>query len=131
MYQSLLPGDQYGGLVLSVACLSPWYIGLHCCRGHCTGNIVSFPFAFKISLSFGVVTSEIGCAGGFTVGENMRLLIVDELLSAVKYPSGHHSWFDTTAGIDTFAFGLCLLTRGKSRMVAGECLQILARVLEI
>lgn len=72
---------------------------------------MSFSFAFKISMSFGVVKSDVGGAGGFTVGENMRLLIVDELLSAVKYPSGHHSWFDTTAGIDTFAFGLCLLTR--------------------
>lgn len=46
-----------------------------------------------------------------SVGEDMRLIVVDELLNGVIHPPGHYSLIDNTAGCDTFAFGLCLLTR--------------------
>jgi hypothetical protein len=41
----------------------------------------------------------------------MRLIVVDELLNGVIHPPGHYSLLDNAAGCDTFAFGLCLLTR--------------------
>ena len=42
----------------------------------------------------------------------MRLLIVDELQNGgIIRPSGQYSLIDNTAGCDTLAFGLCLLTR--------------------
>ena len=47
----------------------------------------------------------------FSVGEDMRLIVVDELLNGVFHPPGHYSLLDSAAGCDTFGFGLCLLTR--------------------
>lgn len=52
----------------------------------------------------------MGCVA-FTVGENMRLVVVGELQNGVVHPAGHYSLIDNTTGCDTLAFGLCLLTR--------------------
>ncbi|KAG0586348.1 hypothetical protein KC19_2G084100 [Ceratodon purpureus] len=51
------------------------------------------------------------CLATPCVGEDMRLIVVDELLNGVIHPPGHYSLLDNAAGCDTFAFGLCLLTR--------------------
>lgn len=41
----------------------------------------------------------------------MRIIVVDELLNGVIHPIGHYTLIDNSTGFDTFAFGLCLLTR--------------------
>ncbi|XP_024400768.1 uncharacterized protein [Physcomitrium patens] len=51
------------------------------------------------------------CLATPCVGEDMRLLVVNELLDGVIYPSAHHSLIDNTAGCEMLAFGLCLLSR--------------------
>lgn len=85
-----------------------WTRGFESCIGFFWGaftELCSNSLSMTPSCGYGVVLVFL------SVGEEMRVIVVDELLNGVIHPPGHFSLLDNTAGCDTFGFGLCLLTR--------------------
>ncbi|XP_024400728.1 uncharacterized protein [Physcomitrium patens] len=66
------------------------------------------------------------CLATPCVGEDMRLLVVNELLDGFNRSGGHYFLIEITAACDTLAFGLCLL----SRRDLNERLEKLSRILD-